>query len=335
MDYTSNSSNGSFSDQVKYGNKVPWIAVFSLQLLLSIIFNTLIVRIIYKDNRLKTTTNYLMANMAVSDLVVSIYIPYEILIVIYDGIWPSGFSDVTGNAICRVASFIVATTSHVSLYNCFFISVDRYYAIAHPMARPLQHKIRYTIAGIWAFSLLTSAPVFYFTGTIKDKRDMVCFWAEQSISTRYFQYYSIVKSLMAAIPSFIMPVFYSLAVYKLSKHKIPGDQANANMRRRRQQNKNVLKMSIAIVVFVYGSFATFSVLMHLRRNALDHLSKSTSKNLDYASVLIFSISCVGNFVIYLLFNGVYRENIKGIVTKCCGWLNCCPNQTEASNPEAY
>ena len=125
-----------------------------------IIGNSLIVWIVYKYRRLRTSPNYLIANMVVSDLVSAVVgtvvgIPYN-----DDGKWLIG--GVFGNILCKITAYLLEVSFPVSLFSCVVITIDRYYAVDYPMKKALR-KIKYTIAGIWFISgLMNTGYLFWW-----------------------------------------------------------------------------------------------------------------------------------------------------------------------------
>ena len=110
------SDHTSFNTNFDY-NKIPKAMAYCLLFLISIVGNSLIVWIIYKDHRLRTTTNFLVANMAVSDLLGTLFIvPTTTVGIIFDFRWL--ITNDFGNAWCKLCGFVGQTSIVVSLHSC-------------------------------------------------------------------------------------------------------------------------------------------------------------------------------------------------------------------------
>ena len=109
--------------------------VCCLFLLVSLAGNTLIAIIIYKTKTMRTTTNYFILNMAMSDLLLPILVFPSFVIEIYDGFW--FFSGEQGQAFCKVMLFIQYVSCLASIENLVLIAVDRFGAVVFPLRRPL------------------------------------------------------------------------------------------------------------------------------------------------------------------------------------------------------
>ena len=125
-----NCSSPSYFLESKIGQTVAWC----LLLVVSLVGNTLIAIIIYKTKTMRTTTNYFILNMAISDLLLPILIFPSNLIELYEGFW--FFSGEQGQAFCQVMLFIQYVSSLVSNENLVLIAVDRFGAVAFPFRRP-------------------------------------------------------------------------------------------------------------------------------------------------------------------------------------------------------
>ncbi|XP_020904080.1 substance-P receptor [Exaiptasia diaphana] len=298
-----------------YFDRIPWNAVFSIQFLVAMVGNFLIVWIVYRDNRLKTTTNYLIANMAASDLIAGLFIfPAQIVFINFDYQWLIG-GDV-GNALCKLNIFTIEMSFNVSVYTCVAIAIDRYFAVAHPFRRIFDDRIKHVIASIWIITALIRSPHLYFTATLQVSDIWYCTIPYKD--RPYFKVYKyIVLFLSSLLSAMFITITYALTICKLYNHKVPELSIPAQ-RRRQQKNKKVLKHGVAIVVLLYlchGFWMTF--IMLLSEGKLNHLSPKSSHSLSEASSFILYLSLVCNFFIYVIFNDIYRVNIKALLQKCC------------------
>ncbi|XP_020903030.1 substance-K receptor-like [Exaiptasia diaphana] len=300
---------------VPYYGKIPWTAAFSLQFVMAMMGNFLIVWIVFRDNRLRSSTNYLITNMAVSDLFAALFaFPLMIKFIHFDNQWLIG--GVIGNALCKLTPFAVDMSFVVSTYSCVGIAIDRYFAVAYPFKRPFQDKMKKVIAVIWIVAAVICSPSLYFLNARQSGNAFYCSVHRKDKSS-FFSYHYILEGLTTILPVLFMTITYTLTICKLYHRQVPG-LLTSGQRRRKQQNKKVLKHSVTIVVLLYlcrGFYFTFVMLNAQRK--LNHLSDSSYKNLTYAAFFIVYFSLVYNFFIYLIFNDIYRENVKALIPKCC------------------
>jgi len=93
-------------------------------LVVGFIGNVLVIRIVHKTRDMHTPTNYLLANMAVSDVITIL-------------LWPLYFFEV-GNFVCKslVLCEISITISSITLT---LLAVERYHALLKPLRTARQH----------------------------------------------------------------------------------------------------------------------------------------------------------------------------------------------------
>lgn len=295
------------SNDIILSGKLPKTLAYSFLVLMSIMGNSFLVWAFRRDNRLKTTTNVLIANMAVSDLFSSVFasLPrvYEVL---YNGVWM--WTGDFGIALCKIANFIPGVFVCVSIYSCVFISIDRYYAVAHPLKGGFSSsRLKYIITLIWIIAVVSASQYFYIM-------DIIILYGKTFCVIQYDSSYAsfgyLFFSLFYGLPLLIISVTYTLIVYKIRQHKVPGQQTDSVRRRRNEQNRKVFKMSAVIVGLFYFSFLWIGIVAALLAK------REYSSQLLFVAPFLFYMSSCYNFVICLIFNDTYRQNCKAILSLC-------------------
>ena len=316
MKTISASSNAS-APYVGYSSDIPWTVAFSLQFFVSIIGNALILRIVYKDIRLKTSTNYLVANMAVSDLFATLVaIPNQILFMNTGKQWLLDCNIHVIYAIFKLFSFAIDVCFMVSVISCVFIAIERYYAVSHPLSRPFQGKMKCIIAGIWLLASILSSPGLYFRLVAQTRTKLKCTVSPKNLLPVKLYVY-IVLAGISCLSVVLIIITYTCTVYKLYRHKAPG-LANSVVRRRVQQNRKVLKMAVTIAALLYfcqGTWFIYNMLLY--EGKISHLSPTLRHKLNRTTLFLLFLSLGYNFFIYVIFNDIYRQNIKAMLSKCC------------------
>ncbi|XP_054986224.1 B1 bradykinin receptor [Sorex araneus] len=106
--------------------------------------------------RLSAAETYL-ANLAASDLVFSLGLPFWAENVRNAFHWPFG------GALCRVVNGMIKANLFISIFLVVAISQDRYQVLVHPVAsrrRPRRRRARATCALVWALGGVLSVPTF-------------------------------------------------------------------------------------------------------------------------------------------------------------------------------
>ena len=124
-----------------------------------IIGNTMVIRIVHKTREMHTTTNYLLANLALSDVIAILMFPMNFGSL--DGFGPSLQSFSKFSCKCVIIGSIAVASSASTLT---FIAIERYHAIYKPFSSNLrlnEENIKKAIALIWTSSTVLGFPGFF------------------------------------------------------------------------------------------------------------------------------------------------------------------------------
>ena len=106
-------------------------------ILMSVIGNTLLVAIIKTNKRLQTITNYLIANVAASDIINTLLVVPRKITEILLGPRSWLVSGLLGSILCKRISFLQDITTAVSIISLVVITTDRYRGIVFPFQKQL------------------------------------------------------------------------------------------------------------------------------------------------------------------------------------------------------
>ena len=132
--------------------KVGETVAYSLILVVSLVGNSLSALIVYKTPTLRKPINMLIANMAMSDLLLPIFLIPVGLTDLHVGSWLIGGT--LGQALCKIHPFLIEISMKMSIQSLVLITVDRYAAVVVPLRSPLiSRKVcRCLIVGTWIFA---------------------------------------------------------------------------------------------------------------------------------------------------------------------------------------
>ena len=107
---------------------------YCVLIVISLAGNTFIGIIVYKTKTMRKTTNFFIVNMAISDLLLSIFLFPWILTGLYVD---SGLnSGPLGQALCKLRHFLPYASLTVSIQSLVLIAVDRFGAVVFPLRSP-------------------------------------------------------------------------------------------------------------------------------------------------------------------------------------------------------
>ncbi|XP_043266794.1 cholecystokinin receptor type A-like isoform X4 [Venturia canescens] len=147
---------------IKHGKNYWWengrvqIPLYTIIFLLAVIGNSLVILTLVQHQRMRTITNVFLLNLAVSDLMLGVLcMPFTLIGTILRDF-------VFGEVMCKLVPYLQACSVSVSVWTLVAISVERYYAICHPLRsrrwQTLSHSYRLIVA-IWSCSFLVMSPI--------------------------------------------------------------------------------------------------------------------------------------------------------------------------------
>ena len=298
--------------------KIGQTIALSLILAVSLMANSFIVLIVYKTPTLRKPINYFIANMAMSDLLYSIFWPTLSLSEIHTNYaWPIGGQ--FGHALCKLVPFFDTVSTLVSVQNLVLITVDRFVAVVFPLRSPLiRSKLcPFFILGTWIASAAVSSPHFFTHRLVEYSGEMRCEmrWKKAFGESSSFSDYLLTGSILFRyIPVMLLIILYSIIIIKLKTQKQLGEQSANTQQQRNRRNRNVLQLSIAIVlVFVFCWLPLTTNLLIIRYRATSiHFSCGFWLYLDVAYYMAVGY-CAINPIICFAFSSNYREGLKRLM----------------------
>ena len=281
------------------------IISYSLILVVSLIGNSLIGLIVYKTPNMRKPINYLITNMAMSDLLFPLFTIPPLLSVNDDWL----ISGPLGLALCKLYLYLPFVSYSVSGQSHILIAVDRFVAVVFPLRSPLIGRKWFPliITATWIVALtlhtprLVNSKVFYDDG-------MICRFVLGEVwpsAVAGFTYITIV----------LLVILYSIILIKLKLQAPPGEQSTNVEKQRKRRNKNVLRMVIGIFLaflFCYVPHTTARLILTL--NFSVWFSCSFRLFTIFAN-LMFIANCAVNPFICLIFSSNYRQGLRKLL-KC-------------------
>ncbi|XP_069748112.1 P2Y purinoceptor 8-like [Narcine bancroftii] len=168
----------------------------------------------------KTPTMMFSINLAISDLLYSLTLPFQI---VYHWNWNNWL---VGDLLCRLVTVLFYGNMHCSILTIMLISVERYLGIVHPLRSSQWRTIKAAVILcliIWFFVLMVHLPLMYTELTCKVTvlNITTCFDIirhDMFPALIYFYvYYSIQICLFFLFPFIVMVVCYSKIIRTLLK----------------------------------------------------------------------------------------------------------------------
>ena len=279
--------------------------------------NILIAATFIKTRSLRTSTNYYIVNMAVSDLLGPVFN------------WPlyasegmltptTVISEPWATSVCKLGMYFRAVSQVVSVLCLVLITLDRFVAIVFPLKSiMLNVNVRVILLALsWLIPIVYGLPYALFARTIKEEDQTFCRFMMSDSALTVFNGLGI--TLFYFIPLITILVLYSMIIRVLRKTaKQLKDQENT---KRRQQNQRILKIMMSIVLSFFICWTPICIYLFLKKISPALFPKDRCLLLVGFSFYVFpSLSTAVNPVILFVFSTNYNQALKSLCKCIC---NC-------------
>ena len=287
--------------------------VYCVIFIVSLAGNTVIGIIVYKTQTMRKPINFFIVNMAMSDLLVPIFvIPRRIQRLHMDS-WPIG--GLLGQALCKLAVFLPDVSTVVSIQSLVLIVVDRFGAVVFPLRSPLisSKLCPFFILATWIVSIAVNSPYILVHKLVEYPEKLVCelHWNEVFGNSSSFENYVLSDMVVFFFnPLVLITIVYIIIYLKLKSQKIPGEQAANAEKQRHQRERNVLKMAIAIVLGFAICWLPVSIFWCIRFST--DTIKLPNCGVPHYLYCMALANCAINPCICFIFSRNYRNELKAL-----------------------
>ncbi|XP_023245304.1 allatostatin-A receptor-like isoform X2 [Copidosoma floridanum] len=271
--------------------------MFGLIGFVGLIGNSLVVAVVAFNTSMRSTTNILIINLAVADLLFVMFcIPFTgtDFVLPY---WPFG------NVWCKCVQYLIIVTACASVYTLVLMSFDRYLAVVHPVSsravRTEGHAI-VAICIVWFIILTVSIPVFMIHGEVSEPARLKLITACRILDERdwpVFQWIFFLASYL--VPLLLIGGLYLGMLMRLwQAPRISADGLRGR--------KRVTRL-VAVVVGVFAfSWAPIQIVLVCKSLEVYPHNTATIWFQIFGHVLAYANSCV-NPILYAFLSENFRK----------------------------
>ena len=294
---------------------------YCLIFVLTLMGNIIIGVIVYRTRSMRKPINFFIVNMAMSDLLFPIFRFPSTVTNVYFSYWLLGGP--VGQALCKLHEFLVYVSAAVSIQSLVLIAVDRFGAVVFPLRSPLisSKQCRFFILTTWIIAVAANDPNAMTYELVEYQEGLVCVykWNEvfgESLSHRNYMVSMLI--IFGYVPMVLIAILYMIVVIKLKSQNIPGEGSANGREQQSRRQKNVLKMSIAIVVTFIVCWLPTTIWWFFVVYPPDS-TMTASCGFQYFALIA---SCLAHFnsainpCISFIFSGNYRQGLKNL-SRCC------------------
>ena len=283
--------------------------------------NFFVILAFIRTANLKTSPNYYIVNMAVSDLV-CVLLNWPL----YATEWVSskaGGSLITDPTIallfCKLGIYSRTVSYAVSIWSLVFIAVDRFIATKFPLkALKITGRTRTILLTLsWVCPALGVVPYMFYSKIVKIEHHTFCRNMMSKLALNI--YYLIGFVLCYIFPLLLILVLYPLIIKHSRRIRVKDDSGGRNIaiKKRQKQNHNIMKMFGSIVLAFFICWTPLYVYMFLKSLYASIFINDECGLLVSLFYYIFPLfSTAINPFILITLSSSYRGAVKKICRSC-------------------
>ncbi|CAL4133172.1 unnamed protein product, partial [Meganyctiphanes norvegica] len=313
-------------------NSIVYVLYITI-LVFAMIGNSLIIYVVYTNYKMRTVTNYFIANLAAGDLFMAIFcVPFSFISTLILQYWPFGVH------LCVTVNYLQSVSVFVSAYSLVAISMDRYRAIISPLRpRMTRFHAKVIIVVIWVMSLLTTLPIAICSTLLNPpiplyihKNLWVCTedWGDSTVMQELRATYSVGLMLLQYILPLVVLFFtYSRLCLVVWAKRTQIGETPARLDKIEKSRVKMIKMMVTVVLVYTLCWLPFNVLMVVREHLPTVDSWPHMKHLWTAfHWLAMSHTCYNPLILGWM-NTKFRSGFRQVISS----FPCCPNISHDMN----
>ncbi|XP_031560982.1 allatostatin-A receptor-like [Actinia tenebrosa] len=274
--------------------EVIFVVLFSVVLVFNIAGNSLVIYIITNERGMKTSTNYLLLNLAVADLLFGIFFaPEYIFLPFFRHSVPDG---ILGEWWCKLLleSSIAWMASKASIFTMICLSVERYFAVCRPhtFSQRFSPKIvKVLVIVSWIYAVVVMSTIFVHTYLSKN-----CLYCSVSV-------------LLEITCSLSLMIFFTVKIFLSLWCKQTVEPTGEREITERKKKKKVTYCVLAVVVTYVVCWIPISINYLLLR-----LSASSDITLTIL-ILVASLNAALDPYLFSFQSSKFKALVKKVL--CC------------------
>ncbi|KAM4635125.1 proteinase-activated receptor 2 [Polymixia lowei] len=263
--------------------------------------NAMAIWVFFFRTKKKNPASIYMANLALSDLLFVIWTPLKISYHFNGNNW------IYGEGLCRVLIAFFYANMYCSIAFITCISVQRYWAIAHPLS---QHRRDSCVAiavsvAVWVVVWLITTPLYLYDQTVRvtNLNIITCHDvtrpSQKNIAAGYF--------LTMGILGFVVPTIVCIVSYVLMLKSLKNSMIDATIAKKRRK---AVVLIITVLVMFLVCFTPSNIMLIVHYSLLLGGTTNNGYGFYITTLCLASLnSCVDPFVYYFI-SEEFRGHVK-------------------------
>lgn len=278
---------------------------FGVMVIMTVCGNLFVTVSIIYFKQLHTPTNYLIVSLAVSDLLLGLMVMLPSMIQLIETCW------YFGDILCKVYMSSDVMLCTASILNLSFISVDRYYAVIHPLRYRRKITVNVVLLMIfisWSVSAAVGYGMVFCELNILGIEDF--YYNFVACEGRCILFQSGLSSTVSSVLSFYIPGIIMISVYMkiflVARKQFRSIQNTSCMTSTQISNKKQSKATTTLAV-IMGAFLSCWTPFFVCNVMEPFINYSTPVVLFDTFIWVGFINSTLNPIIYAFFYSWFRK----------------------------
>lgn len=285
--------------------------LYGCQAFFIVIANSLVLWLIRRKRRLRTTTNFMLASLAASDLLTGLLaIPMVIA---------CSTTEITD--LCVAMDILNRFLAFSSVGHLMLLSIDRYIRVTKLLQYPsivTEDRVGWMLASVWVFALVASmVQLVWILGFLENNM------SEATLIRIDIGYGIFCLATVVVLPLLLMTMIYTKIFVNLRRqsHEIHSELSSEqssdriNVGRRRLNEKKIASLFIAMIaVFISGLFFYFlwGLMDDLEVKALHSISQNAMNNITIAILFFRFLTALCNPLLCTFIKQDFLEALRSL-----------------------
>ncbi|XP_070581629.1 allatostatin-A receptor-like [Ptychodera flava] len=282
--------------------------IFGLTCLVGLVGNTLVIFVVLKERKMKTTTNLFILNLSIADfLFLVLSVPFTAVSYALPS-WPFG------SVMCKIANYLQFVNLYASVYTLMVMSFDRYLAVVYPIRSMKIRSVRNATAVVitmWGVVIVMLSPILtkYTTFAFQDQYGRILVYCIQTFTPAEYKFFwGQLFFTSYLIPLTIISVTYFFMLKRLWTGVVP---QGANTKGNVKQKKKVTKMVVFVVVIFGICWMPVQVIILSLTLGGVGFDRALQIILWVSNIMSYANSCV-NPIIYAFLSDNFRKSFQKV-----------------------
>ena len=298
--------------RINHTQEIIKVVIFWLIIVIGFVGNSLVIAVVKMFRSMRTTTNYLLVNVACADITTLVFT--AILFIIMQRRGPV-HARALASFLCKFiyTNTISIITLLVTGLTLTVLALERYNALVKPMLisrRLTINKIAYVIIGIWLVAIVMMIPLF---ATLDyDLNSRSCSHGDAEFGMMI--YIDCLIVILTLVPFSLISFCYTQIIYGMyfkkaaCRRKIERGHVQEEMKEKRR----LVTLLILLTLVFFIAFIPYGVLLILKVSKVSH---THVLHLQSGSQYLTLLNCAVNPLIYAFQSSSYRRAFTLILKK--------------------